>query len=313
MDMKNLDVTQLMTKDMADLEEISLEELEGLRAAIKRKLLFITLPCALVILIGVVLNKLPIEIIGVVLVIASILFVAKQYFMFTAQYKNIFVRSSLNEVFDNLNYLPFQGLPREVIADTKMMRMGDSFYSNDYIEGDYKGVHVKQSDVRITETHHDSDGDSHTVTLFSGRWMVFDFNKEFKANVQVVQKGFNNAKRKTIFGKKEELYKKVEMEDVAFNQEFKVYAQNEHDAFYILTPAMMDRIRRVSSSVNGNLILCFVDDNLHVGVNTRKDSFEASPFKKIDPETAKESVLHDIRVITDFVDELSLDTKLFKA
>ena len=102
------------------------------------------------------------------------------------------------------------------------------------------------------------------------------------------------------------------MEDVSFNKDFTVFAQNEHDAFYILTPSMMDRIRRVCNGIEGKLIFCFIDDTLHIGIHTNKDSFEPSMMKNIDPEVEKEKIRNDINLITTFVNELSLDTKLFK-
>ena len=241
------------------------------------------------------------------------IFALKPYMEFKTKYKEMFVQTTLDGLFDNLNYQAYTGIPRDTIKNTKMMQMGNTYHSNDYIEADYNGVHFKQSDVCIQNTTEDSDGHSHTETYFRGRWMIFDFNKEFKANVQVVQSGFKHSKRKRFFGKEEEKYKKVELEDVLFNKEFNVFAQNEHDAFYILTPQMMERIRRVANNIDGYIILCFIDNTLHVGIHTNRDSFEPSMMKEIDPEVERQKIINDINLITTFVNELSLDVKLFKA
>ena len=248
------------------------------------------------------------------LIIAGLgVFAVKPYIEFKSKYKETFVQSSLEGIFDNLNYQPYGGISRDIIKNTQMMQMGNKYHSNDYIEADYNGVHFIQSDVCIQEETHDSDNHSHTETYFRGRWMIFDFNKTFKANLQVVQNGFKHAKRKRFFGKEEEKYKKVEMEDITFNKEFKIFAQNEHDAFYILTPQMMERIRNVANNIDGYLILCFIDNTLHVGIHTNRDSFEPSMMKELDPEVEKQKIINDINLITTFVNELSLDTKLFKA
>ena len=297
---------------------MNLEDIEVLRKKARNKMLLCTIiPLILGIMLGVVTGKMFLFFIGLIVMIAGIIYAGKSTNQFSQEYKNMFVRTSLESVFDNLNYQPDQGLAKGIIADTKMMRMGDRYSSNDYVAGDYKGIHVEQADVHIEEEHVSTDSKGNTTThyetLFKGRWMVFDFNKEFKANVQVVQKGFSNSKRGSIFSKKEEKYKKVQMEDADFNKKFKVFAQNEHDAFYILTPQMMDRIRRIAEGIKGKIIFCFVDNRLHVGVHNKEDSFEHSLFRKVDPEQVKTQVLGDIGLITGFVDELSLDTKLFKA
>ena len=54
--------------------------------------------------------------------------------------------------------------------------------------------------------------------MFKGHWFIFDFNKAFKADLQVVDKHFGNAKRGGLFSKKK--FNKVELEDIEFNKTF---------------------------------------------------------------------------------------------
>lgn len=232
-------------------------------------------------------------------------------------FKQLYVRRSLETVFTELEYDPGQGISYDTIAATKMMNMGDRFRSEDYISARYRDIGFEQSDVHIEEEHksRDSNGHTHTsyVTIFRGRWMIFDFNKEFRANLQIAQKGFQTAKRKRFFGKKETLFKKVEMESDAFNRAFQVFAQNEHDAFYIITPAFMERIQNLSARNKGKLMFCFVGNRLHIAIHDRKDSFEpGSFFKAIDEQKVMTKIRGEIETITQFVDELNLDNNLFK-
>lgn len=227
-------------------------------------------------------------------------------------YKEYFVKKSLENIFTDLKYLPAQGISRSVIANTGMMDMGDVYSSNDYIEGKYKNINFIQSDVHIEEEHTttDSDGNTHTyyVTIFMGRWMIFDFNKEFKANVQVCEKGFGNNR---FYSKVK--YEKIKMESTDFNKKFMVYAQNAHDAFYILTPSLMEKIQKLEERNKGKILLCFINNQLHVGLYDEKDSFEPSScFKKIDEAKELLKTSTDIEQITMFVDELNLDNDLFK-
>ena len=232
-------------------------------------------------------------------------------------FKSIFVEKALNNLFDDLIYEPEKGLPYDVIASTNMMNMGDRYESEDYVSAKYKGIKFEQADVHIEEeyTTTDSDGNTstHYVTIFKGRWLVFDFNKNFKANVQISEKGFGNSKVKRFFGKKEERFKRVKMESEEFNKKFKVYAQDEHEAFYLITPALMERIERLVKGNKGRFLFCFVDNRLHIGVYNHKSSFEpTSVFKQLDIKVIEENISEDIRVITQFVDELNLDKNLFK-
>lgn len=290
---------------------INLNELR--KKAKNRMILCIIIGVIAILTLNILMNNVLSTILTLLAIAGLGIFAVKPYMEFKTKYKEMFVQSNLEGVFDNLNYQPNIGISRDIIKNTQMMQMGNRYHSNDYIEADYNGVHFIQSDVCIQEETQDSENRSHTETYFRGRWMIFDFNKEFKANVQVVQNGFKHSKRKRFFGKEEEKYKKVEMEDVTFNKEFKIFAQNEHDAFYILTPQMMERIRNIANNIDGYLILCFIDNNLHVGIHTNRDSFEPSMMKEIDPEVEKQKIINDINLITTFVNDLSLDTKLFKA
>ena len=293
-----------------------MEELESLRLKLKSAYIRAIVIIAIVSIISLfILPQLIffVIVIGIIVVAFSTAKLKREY---TQKFKDYFVLRSLKEYFTDLKYDPDRGMPSSVIASTNMMYMGDRYTSNDYISGKYKDIAFEQADVHIEreETTTDSDGHTttHYVTIFRGRWMIFDYNKKFKANVQVSQKGFGNSKVKLHFGKKEELFKKVSMESESFNKKFKVFAQNEHDAFYILTPSLMQRIERLDEANKGKLLLCFIDNKLHIGLYDGKDSFEpGSVFKEIDEIAELTKIYSDIEKITQFVDELNLDNSLF--
>lgn len=245
---------------------------------------------------------------------AVVLFVAGTLPKHTA-YKNSFkrelVESILKKTFDNLYFEPKKGISRSVIAATGMMQMGNRFYSNDYISGRYKNTGFAQSDVCIQNVT--SDGKhTHTTTYFKGRWMIFDFNKNFAADLLVRESGFYHTRHKSgWFVSEEERMKKLKLEDEQFNREFDVFAQNEHEAYYILTPHIMEAIRELNAKISGKLILCFVDSKLHVGVHNNRDAFEPPILRSID-ETVFFEIENDIKVITSFIDELNLDRTIYK-
>ena len=230
---------------------------------------------------------------------------------FDKEFKNIFVLKSLNSVFEDLKYNPKEGLKESVIENTGMMDTGDRFESNDYISGTYKNIKFEQSDIIVQEKHEEKDDEGHTKitweTIFEGRWMIFDFNNKFKANLQVSSLDFSGDYTPLIKG-----YSKVEMEDIEFNKDFSVFTDLEHDAFYILTPHFMEKIKNIYKKLDCGLMFCFIDSKLHIAIDNYKDAFEYDVFKKINEEEIKADIMKDIELITNFVDELNLDNNLFK-
>ena len=296
-----------------------MQELEELRISIRnRYLLGILIIITLIVVSLFALKNIVIMTIAFIAgFLTTFLLTFKKQREYRLKFKEVFVLKSLENIFTDLYYDPEKGIPYSTIASTQMMRMGDRYHSEDFISGKYKDIGFIQSDVHIEEEHTSTDSEGHTtttyVTIFRGRWMIFDFNKKFKANVQIAQKGFTSSKVKTLFGKKEELFKKVSMESESFNKKFRVYAQNEHDAFYIITPSLMEKIERLDEKNKGKLLFCFINNQLHIGIYDNKDSFEpGSVFKRIDEEQVKKKTAEEIEMITQFVDELNLDNNLFK-
>ena len=233
---------------------------------------------------------------------------------FNLAFKEVVVLKALKEVFTDLIYEPERGLDIYIIKNTGMMDMGDRYSSNDYISGKYKNINIVQADVHIEEENVTTDSDGNTTTsyetIFKGRWIIFDFNKNFNANIQVREKGFGNA-RISNWGEKIK-YKKIMMENEVFNNNFLIYAQNEHDAFYVLTPSLMEKIQKLANNISGKLLFCFINNKLHIGIDNNEDAFEHSIFAKINEANISNEVLQDIKLITTFVDELNLDNNLFR-
>lgn len=295
---------------------MSVEELEVLRKKARNIVLIGVLTSIVIaIILFIILQSLFASFFAIVVgTIITIIINIKPTKRFTLAFKEAFVLKSLKSVFTDLVYEPEKGLDESIIRNTGMMYMGDRYSSNDYISGKYKNINVVQADVHIEEEHETTDSDGNTtttwVTIFRGRWMIFDFNKYFKANIQVSQKGFGNSKLSNWGAKIK--YKKVMMEDQVFNNSFRTYAQDEHDAFYILTPSLMEKIKKLTSNISGKLLFCFIDNKLHVGIQNNKDSFEHGIFTKINEEKVTNEISQDIKLITNFVDELSLDNDLFR-
>lgn len=245
------------------------------------------------------------------LVLLKLIINGKDTSLFKKEYKNIFVLNALNKYFDDVTYNLEKGFDEQEIKKYGMLNTSDRFTSNDYICGTYKTIKFEQSDIHIEKKHEEKHEDGHTtttwVTIFRGRYMIFDFNKNFKSNIQVISSGFY---AHTLPWNKK--FSKVKLEDIDFNKKFKVYSEIEHDAFYILTPHFMEKIKKIYNESKADIMLCFIDNRLHVVVNNYEDSFEYNVLKPINEDEINNSIIKDIKLITDFVNDLNLDNDLFK-
>jgi len=289
-----------------------LQTLESLRKKVTA-----TFKWALVLILG----GLPLVFIGLGLVYFVLFLVGVVFLVFVRSkreadykeyFKDSFVRSMLQSRIPGSEYEPKNGFPKEFIRGTGLMLMGSIYNSEDYIKGTYNGVAFERADVVIEDESTDSDGNTTTTTYLRGRWMVFESNKDFNADLQVVQKGFGYAnKRKSIFVKKVDRRHEFQTEDEEFNKQFQCLCQNESEAFYLLTPGVMQGLMKLAAEADGKIMVGFVDNRLHVVVKSGKDSLEPPLFRAFS-EKDFEDVMREFNAITSFVETVNLDRKIFK-
>jgi len=198
---------------------------------------------------------------------------------FKKEYKRIIVKA-IEEMFNNVKFKVNSPQDYDAIGNVR-----DSF------KGQYK-------DVRFS---------------FDEGVFEFKFNKPFQQILQISERGFRNRSIWLTDLAQLNTLRKIEIEDAEFNKKFAIYAQNEEEAFYMLTPNFIQGIKKLSNMKNTRLDFQFEDKYLRITVVNFKNWFEGKLFKRIINESStRESVMQDIEFITDFVDELSLDNDLFK-
>lgn len=225
---------------------------------------------------------------------------------FKELYKKIVVLEILKKVFSNINYEPNKELNLEIIKNTDLVITPDRYSSNDYISATYNNINFETADVLLESAYEDKYG-NYTI-MFKGQWYIFDFKrKAFKSDIQIIENNFYHTKRWL-----DNKYNKIELEDISFNKQFSVFAKNDFDVFYILTPNIIEKIKILNKKIPGQLIFCFKDNKLHIGVNNNKNSYEPDLHKHISIEEAEKNIMNELNDIITFINDLQLDKSLFK-
>lgn len=230
---------------------------------------------------------------------------------FKTQFKTTFVEIPLRNTFTDVYYDGAKGIDESVIEKTGIMTMGNRYSSNDYVRGYYKDVKFERSDVKIQQ-HYSNGKTSYTVTYLHGRWLIFEFNKDFHFDLQITCHDFPYSQKKnTFFTEAEERRHRITLEDIEFNENFDVFCQDEHEAYYILTPQFMSVIKNMKSTMDGSFMLGFIDNQLHIAIHNEKDAMEPKLFDNIDLNLIKEEVQGEIKLIISIIDNLGLDRDIY--
>ena len=197
------------------------------------------------------------------------------------------VSGALNEVFENVEYKPFGCLPSKSIEDAGMV-----------FPFEYSGV--RGSDY-VKETQQWKDEETQ---VFKGQWLVCDFGKELSGQVHL------SANAKAL--RRQHRDDSVEMENAAFNDRFLVTAASAQEAYYLLTPHMMEYILSAAGKAGGEVYMAFLrGGRLHVAVKTGRDFFELGR-SKADVDRLRQKFLGELHWFTGIMDELRLADTLYR-
>lgn len=216
--------------------------------------------------------------------------------------------------------------------------------TDDAFVGQYNGVNILVSEDYMTR----GNGKSKT-TVFNGFFILLDFNKKFVGKTIVKAKYTFLGKFvayiclafcfvptvmclvttdrfslfefgvcafwvllfylifRNKFNKKKR--EEVKLEDVVFSKKWNVFATDQIEARYLLTPALMERILKVKKLFHGRSIeFSFFDNKLLIAVHTSKDMFEATTlFKSTLNYKRVEEVYEQFVSIFSVIDELKIE------
>ena len=219
---------------------------------------------------------------------------------YKALYKSTFVTGILGEIFDNVFYDWEHGFTTQAVKEFGLVKLGNRFFSEDYISASYKGIHFVQADVKI-QYHSSSGKSSHTTTYFSGRMFVFDNPLKKVFSVQAFSDNFRYRAGNPAGFK----MNKIELESVDFNRTFDVKAVQDIDAFYMLTPHMIESLMMIRNR-DGNVGVHFSGDKICVGINCGMNAFDGDINRPIDYNAEREQARKDSLVIINLIETLRL-------
>lgn len=231
------------------------------------------------------------EIIFVVAVVAVgtglllwLIIVKHAYDKFNLSFKSKYVLQVINAIdgFEKLQYVPKGGFTWDDVRNAAAVNCGDKRYydSEDLLMGEYENIRFQISDV-CTRKMVRMSKKNRVEEIFSGQMIClvqFDDTKRSNGHIQIFEKKFMS----NMIGWKVE--NEIHTENEIFNSRFSVFAYDEHNAYYILTPQRMEKIMYFADVMNGQVSFVFRDEKLFVAV--RRDSmFDASMDEPVSKQT----------------------------
>lgn len=224
-----------------------------------------------------------------------LLLVKKSYDAFNLYFKQHYVLPLIEQsgYFENLSYSPHNGFSYDEIRDSAVVATGDPkyFHSEDFLSGSYQGIGFLYGDV---ETKHivRSGKKREVRTIFEGqimRFSSFDDNKRSFGHLQIFENAFlSNLKGWTA-------QNKIQTEDEVFNNRFQIYSADSLNAFYILTPRMMEQITKFADEIGEQICITFTGSMMYVAIHRTRSMFDAYVDQPIQQQ--QEDIEQDVKML----------------
>lgn len=230
-------------------------------------------------------------------------------------YKNDIVRKIIAAVSDNaLTYEPYRGIAESVFKATRLSGSYDRYKSEDYISGKVEKTALYFAEIH-TERKVKSKNNTHWVTVFQGRMLIAEFNKHFTHNVFVLPdhlQGMLGRFGRTLQKLASSHGALVHLEDPEFERYFAVYAKDQVEARYILTPDLMRRLIHLRKRYGNGFCCAFMWGGMSLLIPSRRNLFEPpSLFSPWDSYPYHLQIFQDVAEIIALIHELNLNTRIW--
>lgn len=167
----------------------------------------------------------------------------------------------------------------------------------------YKFSEIHAEERKTTTDANGKSKDSYT-TIFKGIFMMADFNKHLTTTTRVIRGG-DGFFEKLFAGKS-----KVSLENPVFEKMYNTYSDDQVEARYILSPAMMERMLQLQNIFDTKVNFSFKGNHIFIAISSTKNHFEISLGSEIG-EKQMESIYNEIEGCLKIIDVLDLNTRIW--
>ena len=241
---------------------------------------------------------------------------------FLKKFKSTVIGKLVKLINPDLEYDPHGGFGMFYLYEAGLIQNRPTMYeSEDRIYGKIglTEVDICEHKLRRKEVTRDSKGKQKTkiVTLFSGLVVSADFHKNFNGTMLIVPDTADSASwkwmAKQFESKSKGDQKIVKLEDPEFEKVYTVYATDQIEARYILSPSFMQRMVKMYQKLNeqakASISLSFKNERMIMAVDWQNNFFEYTFHKSVEEEVRE--TISELKLCTDIVDELNLNTRIW--
>ncbi len=237
---------------------------------------------------------------------------------YKSQYKNTIIKTLATEInpsfkYDKDNYIKQNIFEKSGIFPTK----ANVYKGDDFISGIIGKTSIQFSEIHVAKKKRvrTKNGSKQVITpIFDGLFYIADFNKIFNKNTYILTDvaeklfGFLGSSLQQMNKAHGDL---VKLENQEFEKHFAVYSDDQVEARYILSPALMERILTFKKETKKDIQLSFVENSMYVTIPFKEKLFEPKIWRTIISFNDIETFYNHINLSLKLVEILDLNTRIW--
>ncbi|GAO30098.1 DUF3137 domain-containing protein [Geofilum rubicundum] len=223
------------------------------------------------------------------------------------KFKKTVILALLDYFYDHVEYIPNQRMSIHLLNKSLLIR---KFVYKHWGE-DFITCRIGHTDVYFSEieTFHLNQQKS----TFRGVFIAVMFNKQFSTKTVVINRKdstlFRKAKLNLFGDMKKANY--VKLESIEFNKNFLVIAEDQIEARFKLTPALMEMMLAYKKKLNTTVSFSFIENYLYITIQSDKNLFEPRLLKPLNDKKFIENNYLYLDLLTTVVKDLDLNTRIW--
>ncbi len=212
--------------------------------------------------------------------------------------------------YSSLKYIPIKGIDAFTVEQSKILPKFDRYKSEDYIEGSYKSVDIKLSEIELIKMVREVKriGNQSIIKykeeqIFKGLFLITDFNKKFSSNTYILA----NSWIKIFKGLPDDV-KRVTLEDPVFEKKFDVYSDNQVESRYLLTPSFMERLTKINKKQQ--ISCCFINGEMMMALPLKSEFLPSLGLTEVLDYPKAKQVLSQLDLFFEVIDILKLNVNI---
>ncbi|MGF1922836.1 MAG: DUF3137 domain-containing protein, partial [Bacteroidia bacterium] len=236
---------------------------------------------------------------------------------YRCRFKQEVIGVALNTTNQSITFAQNQGISESEFIDSRLFAtQPDRYYSEDLITGRddkttfyFAEVHAEYK----TETRTKNGTQVHWNNILKGIVFTADFNKNFQGITAVRPKDFGSSIgawfSTNVFtsGDKEV----VTLESDYFNENFITYSNDQIEARYILTPALMEKIAELNNRSAYCISLSFINSSVYIAFPLDHNYFEPPIFTTLLKPNLLDEDINILNFMLLIIKELDLNTRIW--